>query len=104
MSVGLTEVMGLGVAISIIGVFAMLIRKNLILMLMGLEMIVLGAVLALAGGARYYSGNGTVGDGAIVVLLILVVAACEVAVGLALTLKLFKTHQSVWVDDITNND
>jgi len=91
----------LGALITIIGVLGLLLRKNLVVMLMATELIMLGGVLGLLGGARLHAPQLLgVPDGALFVPFILVVAAAEVCVGLTLIMVLFKTQRTLWVDEM----
>jgi NADH-quinone oxidoreductase subunit K len=72
-----------------IGFFGVLLRKNTLVIFMGLE-------LMLVAFSRY---NGTM-DGNIFVFFILTVAAAEVAVGLAIIVALFRKRQTIQVDEL----
>jgi NADH-quinone oxidoreductase subunit K len=75
-----------------LGVTGLLVRRNLILVLMSLEVMLNAAGLAfVVAGARWQQA-----DGQIVFLLILAMAAAEVAIGLALVLQLY--HQFKYLD------
>jgi NADH-quinone oxidoreductase subunit K len=89
--------------ITLIGLTGLFLRKNLVIMLMCLELMLLGGVIALIGGARNQapqSIDGHVPDGALFVPFILIIAACEVCIGLTLVLKIFKAQKTLWVDEI----
>lgn len=93
-------VLGLAAVISLIGMAGLLLRKNLVIMLMCLEMMILGGVMALIAAARYHSVVVGVSEGALFVPFILVIAAGEVCVGLSLVMQIFKTQKTLWVDEI----
>jgi NADH-quinone oxidoreductase subunit K len=88
--------MALGAAVSLIGLLTMLMRKNIVVMLMGLEMILLGAVVALLGFAHAPTA-------AALVFWALIIGAGEVAIALALVLNVYKTQKSVWVDEVSHD-
>ena len=79
-----------------IGFFGVLLRKNTLVIFMGLELMLVASTLALVAFSRY---NGTM-DGNIFVFFILTVAAAEVAVGLAIIVALFRRRQTIQVDEL----
>ena len=79
-----------------IGVLGVLIRRNLLVVYMCLELMLTAATLALVAFSRF---NRTM-DGAIFVFFIITVAAAEVAVGLALIVALYRRRGSVKSDEL----
>lgn len=80
-----------------LGVTGLLVRRNLILVLMSLEVMLNAAGLAfVVAGARWQQA-----DGQIVFLLILAMAASEVAIGLALVLQLYHEFKSLDADALS---
>ena len=79
-----------------IGFLGLLIRRNVLLMLMSLELMLNGINIALLTFSRV--GNNL--DGSILVFFIMTVAAAEVAVGLALLVALYKHRKSVISDNM----
>jgi NADH-quinone oxidoreductase subunit K len=79
-----------------IGFFGVLLRKNTLVIFMGLELMLVASTLALVAFSRY---NGTM-DGNVFVFFILTVAAAEVAVGLAIIVALFRRRQTIGVDQL----
>ena len=79
-----------------IGFFGVLLRRNLLLVLMSLELMLNGINLALVNFSRTALNL----DGSIFVFFIMTVAAAEVAVGLALLVALYKKRKSVFTDDM----
>lgn len=79
-----------------IGFFGVLLRKNTLIIFMGLELMLVASTLALVAFSRF---NGTMG-GNIFVFFILTVAAAEVAVGLAIIVALFRKRQTIEVDEL----
>lgn len=78
-----------------IGVFGVLVRRNLLIMLMSIEIMFSAANIAFIAFARY--GRGL--DGHVIVLFVFVVAACEAAVGLGIVIAAFRHHESISVTD-----
>ncbi|MDE2234142.1 MAG: NADH-quinone oxidoreductase subunit NuoK [Gammaproteobacteria bacterium] len=81
-------------AISVAGIF--LNRKNVILLLMCIELMLLAANFNFIAFSRYLNDPA----GQIFVFFILTVAAAESAIGLAILVVLFRNHQSINVEDI----
>ena len=78
-----------------IGVFGVLIRRNVIVMFMCIELMLNAANLSLISFSRLW-GNL---DGQIFVFMVIVVAAVEVAVGLAIIISLVRNRDTVNVED-----
>ena len=78
------------------GFFGVLLRRNLLLILMSLELMLNGINLALVTFSRTSLNL----DGSIFVFFIMTVAAAEVAVGLALLVALYKKRSSVFSEDM----
>lgn len=89
--------------LSAIGLLGLFLRKNLVIMLMSLELILLGAVLALVGAGRLYPVAG-VADSALFVPFVLVVAAAEVCIGLSLVMVIFRHRHTFWVDELDRDE
>ena len=80
--------------IGLIGIF--LNRKNLIVILMSLELILLSANINFVSFANYYNNIA----GQIFVFFNLSIAAAEAAVGLAIIVIFFRKKDSIHIDDI----
>jgi NADH-quinone oxidoreductase subunit K len=87
----------LSAALFATGVYGVLARRNLLIVLMSLEIMLNGANLALASVSRELAGAGvgTPQSGQVLVLFSMAVAAAEVAVGLSILLALFRHSRSV---------
>ena len=79
-----------------IGAGGVLIRRNPLVILLCLELMLNGANLALVGFSRMW-GNG---DGQIFALIVMVVAACEVTVGLGLIVAMHRRRLPIDVDEL----
>lgn len=78
----------------VLGLIGLLTRRNVMFTLMSLEVMLNAAGLAfIAAGARWGQA-----DGQVMFLFILAMAAAEVAVGLALVLRLHRIYKSVNID------
>ena len=80
-----------------LGLLGVIMRRNLLVIYMCLELMLNAANLALVALSRY---NGNL-DGQIVVFFTITVAAAEVAVGLALIVALYRKRQTAHVEDLT---
>ena len=80
-----------------IGVVGVVIRRNPLIIFMSIELMLNAANLAFVGFARAW---GQV-DGHVFVLMVIVVAAAEVAVGLGIVISLFRNRESVNVEDVS---
>jgi NADH-quinone oxidoreductase subunit K len=78
-----------------IGAMGVLIRRNAIVLFMCVELMLNSANLALVTFSRI---NGSL-DGQIISFFVMVVAAAEVVVGLAIIMSIFRTRRSASVDD-----
>jgi NADH-quinone oxidoreductase subunit K len=85
----------LSVALFCVGAAAVLVRRNAIIVFMGIELMLNAANLAFVTFARIY-GNL---DGQVIALFVMVVAAAEVVVGLAIIMAIFRARRSASVDD-----
>jgi NADH-quinone oxidoreductase subunit K len=79
-----------------IGTFGVLLRRNLLFMLLSLEVMLNGAALAFVGAAARWEQP----DGQVFVIFIMAMAAAEVAVGLALILQIYRRASSLDADGL----
>ena len=80
----------------IIGVIGVLVRRNAIIIFMSIELMLNAANLTFIAFSRYLNSI----DGQIFVIMVMAVAAAEVAVGLALIIAVFRMKDTVNVDEI----
>ncbi len=78
-----------------IGVLGVLIRRNVIIMAMCIELMLNAANLSLVASSRLWGNH----DGQIFVFMVIVVAAVEVAVGLAIILRMVGNRDSLNIED-----
>ncbi|WP_370894495.1 NADH-quinone oxidoreductase subunit NuoK [Janibacter sp. GXQ6167] len=78
-----------------IGGAAVLLRRNTIIMFMGVEMMLNAANLAFVTFARMHGAI----EGQVIALIVMAVAAGEVVVGLAIIMAIFRARRSASVDD-----
>ena len=80
-----------------LGLTSLLVRRNLIFVLMSLEVMLNAAGLAfVAAGSRWHQA-----DGQVMFMFVLAIAAAEVAVGLALVLQIYRRFKSLDVDELS---
>ena len=85
----------LAAALFTIGAVGVLVRRNAIVLFMCIELMLNAANLALVTFSRI---NGNLG-GQVIAFFVMVVAAAEVVVGLAIIMSIFRTRRSASVDD-----
>ncbi len=99
MSVGLGHYLSVAAILFTIGVFGILVnRKNVIIMLMSVELILLAVNINLIAFSSFL--NDLVGQ--VFALLVLTVAAAEAAIGLAILVAFFRNRGSIAVEDINS--
>ena len=98
MHVGLHHYLTVSILLFCLGLLGVILRRNLLVIYMSLELMLNAANLALVSFSRF---NNKL-DGQVLVFFIITVAAAEVAVGLALIVALFRKRQSAHVEDLTS--
>lgn len=83
-------------ALFTIGLLGVIVRRNLLIIYMSLELMLNAANVALVAMSRF---NGNL-DGQVMVFFIITVAAAEVSVGLALIVALYRKRQTADVEDL----
>lgn len=86
----------LAILLFVMGIAGVIIRKNIVLMLISVEIMLNGAGLAfITAGARWEQP-----DGQVMFLFILAMAAAEVSIGLAMILQMYHQHKSLNIDEL----
>jgi NADH-quinone oxidoreductase subunit K len=93
--IGLPHYLIISAALFSLGIMCVLTRKNAVNVLMGVELILNSANLNLVAFSKYSAANL---DGQIFAIFIIVVAAAEAAVGLAIVLSMYRIVKSVNLD------
>ncbi len=91
-----TYYIALSVILFVIGAMGFVIRRNLIIMFMSIELMLNAANLAFVTFARQQASV----DGQVIVFFVMTVAAAEVAVGLAIIIALFRHRQTLNADEV----
>ncbi len=93
--IGLSHYLIISAALFSLGIMGVLTRKNAVNVLMGIELILNSANLNLVAFSRFSAGNL---DGQIFAVFIIVIAAAEAAVALAIVLSMYRLLKSVNLD------
>lgn len=95
-SISIEMVMLLAGFLFVLGIAGVIIRKNIIFMLLSVEVMLNAAGLAfIAAGSRWAQP-----DGQVMFIFILAMAAAEVSVGLALILRIYHQYKSMDIDKL----
>jgi len=97
MHIGLEHYLVVSALLFCLGLLGVIMRRNLLVIYMSLELMLNAANLALVAFSRF---NGHL-NGQVMVFFIITVAAAEVAVGLALIVALYRKRQTAHVEDLT---
>jgi NADH-quinone oxidoreductase subunit K len=97
MHIGLEHYLTVSFLLFAIGLLGVIIRRNVLVIYMCLELMLNAANLALVAFSRFTNNL----DGQVFVFFIITVAAAEVAVGLALIVALYRKRQTTHVEDLT---
>ena len=81
-----------------LGALGVLVRRNAIVVFMSVELMLNAANLLFVAFARSYAAL----NGQIYVFFVIAVAAAEVAIGLALIVAIFRTKQSIDIDEVSS--
>ncbi len=99
--VGVSHYMAVGALLFVSGAICMATKRNALGILMGVELVLNGAnVNFVAFGSRYLRGDANpLGlDGQLMALFVIVLAAAEAAVALAIALNFYNNHNTIDVD------
>lgn len=84
----LSHALSLSIILFVLGLLGIIIRRNLLFMLLGLEIIINSSALAFVAVGSYWNQE----DGQIMYMLIITLASSESAIALILLLKLYKCY------------
>ena len=97
MTVGLTHFLILGTILFCLGLFTIITRKNAIMVLMGLELVLNSANINFIAFSKYGGMNI---EGHVAAIFVIILAAAEAAVALAIILNIYQNFHHVNVDEI----
>ena len=95
--IGVAHYQTVAAILFMIGALGVLTRRNIIVIFMCIELMLNAANLSLIGFARMWGSL----DGHIFVVMVMVVAACEVAVGLAIVISLVRNRDTLNIEDVS---
>ena len=95
MAIGLTHFLVIGAILFALGLYTVLTRRNAIAILMGVELILNSANVNYVAFAHYSTGAV---DGQIYAIFVIMLAAAEAAVGLAIVLAIFQIFHTIDVE------
>ncbi|MFP5459176.1 MAG: NADH-quinone oxidoreductase subunit NuoK [Bacteriovoracia bacterium] len=96
--INLASYLVISMILFLIGIMVMMSRKNIVAILLGIELILNAAALNFVAYSKFVTGNL---DGHIFSLFIIVVAAAEAAVGLAIVIRFFQLKETIHIDEAT---
>ncbi|HEY0356278.1 MAG TPA: NADH-quinone oxidoreductase subunit NuoK [Flavisolibacter sp.] len=98
-SVPLTHILFVSTALFFIGMYGLFTRRNLITMLMSIELILNSVNINFVAFNKYLYPDKL--DGVFFVIFIITIAAAEVAVAIAIIINLYRSYKSIDVEDAT---
>jgi NADH-quinone oxidoreductase subunit K len=106
MNVPTEHLLALAAALFALGVLGFLVRRNVIIVLASIELMLNAANLSFLAASRHWSqpalaGAGEPLHGPVFALFIVLVAAAEAAVGLALVIALYRLKRTVSLDEVS---
>ncbi len=98
--IGLSHILVVSIALFFIGVYGFLTRRNMIMMLMSIELILNSVNLNFIAFNKYLWANKM--DGLFFTIFIIAIAAAEAAVAIAIIINLYRSHKSIDVEDASD--
>ncbi|MDX9790982.1 MAG: NADH-quinone oxidoreductase subunit NuoK [Candidatus Kapaibacterium sp.] len=99
MEIGLNHYLIVSAILFVLGLFGIITRKNAIMVLMSMELILNSANINFIAFAKYGGMNF---DGHIAAMFVIVLAAAEVAVALAIVLNIYHNFKHVNIDEVSS--
>lgn len=93
----LTHILFLSTALFFIGIYGFLTRRNMITMLMSIELILNSVNINFIAFNKYLYGDKT--DGAFFTLFLIAIAAAEAAVAIAIIINIYRSYKSIDIED-----
>lgn len=98
MTIGLEHFLAVGAMLFCIGLYGVLTKRNAVAILMGIELMLNAVNINLVAFNRFIAPQDFIGQ--LFAVFVIVVAAAEVAVGLALVICVYRVRDTVHVDDL----
>jgi NADH-quinone oxidoreductase subunit K len=99
MQVGLVHYLTISAILFALGLFGIITRKNAIMVLMGLELVLNAANINFIAFAKF---GGMKIEGHVAAIFVIILAACEAAIALAIILNIYQNFRHVNVDEVDN--
>ncbi len=96
--ISLASYLVISLILFVLGLAVMIARKNIVAILLGIELVLNAAALNFVAYSRYVTKDL---DGHIFALFIIVIAAAEAAVGLAIVIRFFQIKETIHIDEAT---
>jgi NADH-quinone oxidoreductase subunit K len=96
-NIGLTHILCISISLFFIGVYGFLTRRNLVTMLMSIELILNSININFVAFNKYLYAHSL--DGLFFTLFIITIAAAEAAVAIAIIINLYRNYNSIDVED-----
>jgi NADH-quinone oxidoreductase subunit K len=98
MSIGLHHYLVISAILFSLGLFGVITRRNAIMVLMGIELILNSANINFVAFSRYGTLNL---DGQVIAMFVIILAAAEAAIALAIVLNIYQKFNTVNVDEVS---
>jgi len=95
MQIGLTHFLIVSLVLFLLGLYCVLTRRNAIGILMGVELVLNAANINYLAFSRYSTGSY---DGQVFAIFVIMLAAAEATIGLAIVLGIYQQYQSIDVE------
>jgi NADH-quinone oxidoreductase subunit K len=95
-AIGLTHYLVLAVAVFLTGMIGVIVRRNALIVLMSIELMLSATNIVFAAFSRHWGD----GSGQVFVLMNFAVAAAEAAIGLGILVEIFRRRRTVNLDEL----
>ncbi|MCX7833649.1 MAG: NADH-quinone oxidoreductase subunit NuoK [Ignavibacteria bacterium] len=99
MQITIYHYLAVSTIIFVLGIFALISRKNAVLILMGIELILNACNINLIAFSKY-GGLGV--DGQVIAIFVIILAVAEAAIGLAIIINIYHNFSTVNVDEVNS--
>ncbi len=100
-SIALPHFLTISAMLFALGLFAIITKRNAVMLLMGIELVLNAANINFVAFSRFGSADGpSMLNGQVASLFVIVLAACEAAVALAIVLNIYKRFNTINVDEV----
>ncbi len=99
--IGLPHFLTIGAILFSLGLYAIITRRNAVMLLMGIELVLNAANVNFIAFSRFSVGGASqMMAGQVASIVVIVLAACEAAVALAIVLNIYKRFNTINVDEV----